>query len=92
MGKPFQVAIKKLMFQLLEERYKKHEDTIERAAAAVVTDKDYEAFAKMMVDVYEKAYLSAVKQHKEILEAQGLKANIIMPEPKKEDGPSIFKN
>ena len=91
-GKPFQVAIKKLMFQLLEERYGKHEDVIERVSNSVVTEKDYEAFAKMIVDVYEKAYISAIKQHKEILEAHGLKANIVMPKPEEKEGPSIFKN
>ena len=93
LNKPYQTSIKKFLHQILEERYGKHENIIERVSDSISSAKDYEAFSKLMLDVYEKAFMSAVNQHKEVIEAHGFKTKIVKPEAEKKDSsPKIFKS
>jgi len=84
MANPKGYVIKKFMFEILKERYPKHEDFLERVGHFIVTDSDIEAFRKFIVDIYEIAYLKAVEDHREQLAKAGLKVKIV-PEVKKKD-------
>lgn len=68
--------IKKVMFDLLQERYSPNEQIIERLGSSLSTEKDVKEFFKLVTDIYEGAYLKAVKDHREQLEKMGLVANI----------------
>lgn len=68
--------IKRTMFELLQEKYQSNEQIIERVAVSLATEKDIADFLKFTVDLYESAYMRAVKDHREQLEKVGLVANI----------------
>jgi nickel-dependent lactate racemase len=68
--------IKKSMFEVLQERYSKNEQIIERVAASLITEKDTKDFLKLVTDIYEMAYLKSVKDHKEALQKVGLVATV----------------
>jgi len=68
--------IKKTMFELMQERYSKNEQIIERVGASLTTEKDIKDFLELITDLYEMAYLRAVKDQREQLEKLGLVANI----------------
>lgn len=68
--------LKKVMFEVVQERYKQNEEIIERLGVALSTEKDVKDFLKLITDVYETAYLKAVRDHREQLEKMGLVANI----------------
>ncbi len=82
MANPQAFAIKKYMAEILKEKYPPHEAIIERIAVILATTRDYDAFGKMIADLYETAYLKAVNDHKEALAKVGLKANVVPEKPK----------
>ena len=65
------------MFEVLKERYAQNENIIERVGAHLVTEDDVKSFYKLITDVYEKAYLKAVQDHREQLEKAGFAARIV---------------
>ena len=69
--------LKKTMFEILQERYAHNELIVERIGASLLTETDINAFAKLITDVYEAAYLKAVNDHKEQLAKAGLVARIV---------------
>lgn len=69
--------VKKAMFEVLQERYPQSEQIIERISVSLVTEEDIKSFYKMVTDIYEKAYLKAVEDHKEALQKAGLAARIV---------------
>ena len=69
--------VKKVMFEVLKERYGRNENIIERITSAMVTESDMESFFKLVTDIYEIAYLKSVADHKEQLEKLGLSATIV---------------
>jgi len=85
--------IKKYMFDILKERFSRNEDIIERVSSALITEKDLQAFGKMIVDVYEEAYFKSLDDQKDMLKKSGIKVNIVpsSPTPTKEFKP-IFKS
>lgn len=74
---PVEMHIKKYMFDILQERYAKNENFIERLIGVLKTSRDSEEFGTFIVDVYETGFLKAINEHKEALEARGLEANIV---------------
>lgn len=68
--------IKKSMFEILKERYPKHEVLLERIAFSLQTEKDLQEFLKLVVDIYEIGFLKAVNDQKEQLEKLGLGVKI----------------
>lgn len=68
--------VKKVVFEVLQERYSKNDQIVERVACSLVTDKDLKDFVELIVDVYEAGYLKSVKDQREQLEKLGLVANI----------------
>jgi hypothetical protein len=72
--------LKKTMYEFLQHRYPENEDIIERIGHQLVTEKDSKAFMRLMMDVYETGYTTAVEQHKEQLAKIGVKVSIVRPE------------
>ncbi len=72
--------IKKFLFGLLQGRYARSEQLIERLSHHMVTDADVEQFGKMVSDIYETAYMKAVEDHKAALAKHGLKATVRPPQ------------
>lgn len=71
--------LKKVMFEVLKERYFQNEPIIERLSVMLMTESDMNQFVKMMVDVYETAYMKAVNDHKEQLSKLGINVKISQP-------------
>lgn len=74
--------IQKSMFQLLQERYVKHQDIVERVGVSLLTEKDMQAFLQMQIEIFEIGYLKAVADYKEQLEKMGIKATVVHPDQK----------
>lgn len=75
--------VQKSMFQLLQDRYVKHQDIVERVGVSLLTDKDVQAFLQMAVEIYEVGYLKAVDDYKVQLEKMGIKATVVHPDQAK---------
>jgi hypothetical protein len=82
--------IKKLLFDMLKEKYKDNELMIERIAALVNSPRDYELLGKLLVSLYETSYMKAVNEQKQMLEKHGIKATVSYPQEIPQ-GPKIFK-
>lgn len=72
--------VQKSMFQILQDRYTKHQDIVERVGVSLLTDKDVQAFLQMAIEIYEIGYLKAVGDYKEQLEKMGIKATVVHPD------------
>lgn len=69
--------LKKVLFEILKERYAQNETIIERVGYSLVTDSDMKEFMTLVSSIYEVAYLKCVSDHREQLKKAGLVANII---------------
>lgn len=74
--------VQKSMFELLKERYAKHEDIIERVAVSLMTDKDIQHFLQLQLELFEIGYLRSVEDHREQLAKMGIKASVVHPDQK----------
>ncbi len=69
--------IKKVMFDLIKEKYYKNEQIIDRLGTMLANDSDMKSFFTLVTDVYETAYMKSVQDHKEQLTQLGLTATIV---------------
>lgn len=69
----------KPMFELLGERYGRHQKIIERVALSLQTQDDVQDFLKLFVDAYEAGYFRAVNEQKDKLEKLGYDVKITQP-------------
>lgn len=81
MANPRSFTLKKWLAELLKEKYPPHDQTADRVATALVTEKDLEAFGKLIIEVYEKGYFKAVSDYKEQFEKLGVKINVVAERP-----------
>lgn len=72
--------LKKIMFDILQERYSQNEDIIERLSVMLLTEKDLTSFVKLITDTYELGYIKSVNDHKSALEKIGLSATVVSPD------------
>lgn len=68
-----QVAIHKYLYELLQEKYKKHANVISRISHYTVTENDIHELTNLIGDIYEIAYTKALKDYQKQLEAAGYK-------------------
>lgn len=61
------MAIKKIMFELLQGSYKEYDEIISRLSHHLITDKDATDFVKMLNRTYELGYHKAINDYKEEL-------------------------
>jgi hypothetical protein len=73
----FPWGIKKVLWEMLKEKYHPNEHMIERLSQIVLTESDYKAMGKLIADIYENAYMKSVNEHKKILEKHGLSVKIV---------------
>lgn len=73
---PYSKGIKKVSFDLLQERYGNHERIIEHIAKLISNNKDYEDFGKFLLEFYETGYFKAIEDHREELKKLGFKVNL----------------
>lgn len=76
--------IKKFMFKILQHKYAKHEEVIERISASLVTNKDIEDFQSLIASIYENGFMNSTDQHKERLSEMGIKMTVTNGETKPE--------
>ncbi len=76
-GQNTSYQVKKVMFDLIPERYQKNESIIERLGAVLVTESDVKSFFKLIADVYESGYLKSVNDNKEQLKKLGLNVRVV---------------
>ncbi len=85
-------GIKKLLFEVLKQKYSEHELTIDRMANNINNPKDYELIGKLLVAIYETAYMKAVEEHREVLSKYGMNVEIIAKKPIEEKDKIFKKN
>lgn len=85
---PQTIALKKYLYGILKDKYHKHDDLISRIGPVLITESDFNGFTKFCIELCEVGFLSAVEQHKEVLEKSGLKATI---KTSNEEENKIFK-
>jgi len=76
MSNPRSFTLKKWFAGILQERFPRHENTVERVATAIVTEADLEAFGKLMGDLFEVGYMKAVNDYRDEFERMGVKITI----------------
>lgn len=73
LSNPFKTAVLTLSQQLLGNRFPKYQEVIVRASTAFATLEDAQTFCKMLIDLYDLAYMRAVDDCKKQVESHGLK-------------------
>ena len=63
--------IQKCIFEILKDRYSKHQNISERISVSLLTENDTKEFLSLLIDTYEIGYLKAVDDHKQQLEKLG---------------------
>ncbi len=76
MSNPMAHHIKRSMFELLKERYGKHEQIVERVGHTLITENDMKNFLAMIIDVYELGFMRAIDEQKDKLAKLGLGVRI----------------
>jgi len=69
-------VIKKYMADILQDKYPKNEEFIERLAMLLVTDKDSESFGKLIGNVFQRGYEKSVEDHRKELSKHGITVTI----------------
>ena len=64
-------ALKKYSFDILQERYSKHEKCLERLASQIATEDDLQDLGKLLVDVFEAGFMKAFIEYREKLKELG---------------------
>jgi hypothetical protein len=86
LANPRSNQLKKVMFEVLKERYSQNDQIIERVGASLLTESDTNSFLKLVTDIYETAYMKAVSDHREQLAKAGLVARIVPQNQKSNEG------
>lgn len=69
--------IKKNIFEILKERFKRNENIIDRILYYSATEQDVKDFNRLIADIYEIAYLKCVEEHRKKFEELGYKVNVV---------------
>lgn len=87
---PQSMAIKRYLFEVLQERYGRNEKFIDRISSTIATKEDYEGLGRLITDVYETGFLKAVNEYKEQFTKMGMRVNVVPEERPKDSGNRIF--
>lgn len=79
MSNPKAFTLKKWFYDLLKIDYVTHDQTIERVATSLATDKDLQDFGKLIGQVYETGYRKAIEDYRKQIEDLGLSIKIMAP-------------
>ena len=70
------LAIRRLVAQLLGNKYGQYDEVLQRSMHHLVTEADLMSFAKMVGEVYEAGYLKAVGDYRTQLAKMGINVAI----------------
>jgi hypothetical protein len=70
-------VLKRFMWELLQDRYAKYDELIERICSALTTERDMTLFSEMCIELFEKGFLKSVNEHKEQLAKLGIKVEVV---------------
>ena len=87
---PAGIILKQHLFEILQERFLKHEELIERIGLALQTEKDLQLFGNLVADIYEVGYMKATSDYKQELSKLGYNVKITPPNIENKDN-KIFK-
>ena len=73
---PYQIALHKYMFDLLQDKYSQHSNIITRIGHYLATENDLREISNLISDIYEKAYSKALADYYTQLEAAGINVSI----------------
>ena len=91
LANPQSQLVKKFIFDLLQERYGRNVDIIERISRQLITKGDLENFIKFAIVLFEAGYLKAVSDHKDVMTKMGIPVTVKAQEPPKKVE-KIFKD
>jgi hypothetical protein len=69
--------IKKNIFEILKDRFKKNENILDRILFYLATEQDVKDFNSLVADIYEIAYLKCVEDNRNKLEQLGYKVKVV---------------
>ena len=69
--------IKKNIFEILNERFSRNENILDRILYHLATDQDVKDLNILIADIYEVAYTKCVEDHRKKFEELGYKVNIV---------------
>lgn len=81
---PYVPVARKFLYDLVPQKFKQHEEILERIILTLNHKKDIEGFLKLLADVYETGFNTSVEQHKSELTRLGLKVQIVASKPTEE--------
>lgn len=84
---PHSYTVKKYLFDILKERYEKHDPYINRLVSNMLTQEDVEGFGKLVVDLFEAGFMKAYRESREQLKKLGYDVGIKAEETKPEAKP-----
>jgi hypothetical protein len=87
---PFSIAVKKYLYDVLQERYGGNEDIIDRITVSLITENDIQGFAKLVSCIYEAGYFKAVEEHRDVLGRLGHHVRIVPSTPEVQEKDKIF--
>lgn len=67
----YQIAVKKYIHNILQEKYSAHHTIVERVGYQMATEQDTMDFLKMIASVYETAYMQGIADFQAGLKKQG---------------------
>ena len=76
---PRAFTLKKWFSEILGHKYVNHEESIERIATSLISDKDVANFGKLVAALYEAGFFKAVEDYREELERLGISIKIQPP-------------
>ena len=82
--------LKVYMSEILQNRYSKHDQILERIGSSLSLDRDMRAFADLIVEVYDLGYVRAITDYEKEINKLGYNVKIVPPEKPKEST-KIFK-
>ena len=73
---PRKHAIRKWLYEILQDRYPKHDALVERISHYMVTNKDMDDFTKLVADLFEVGYLKCLNEYRVKLKEHGLNVKV----------------
>jgi len=77
MNNPKAFTLKRWFIELLQNRYAKHDQIIERVALGLSTDVDVKDFGALVAEVFEAGYYKAVEDYKEQAKKAGMDVKVV---------------
>lgn len=84
-------VLKKYIFEIIKEKYAKHENIIDRLSVSLITRNDFEEFGRLIADIFESGYMRSLQEQKDILTKAGINV-VVKPSEKPKSVEPIFKH